>query len=182
MLEVSKTVSRAMTKENPPVYSIDVGDLGTQLGIVSQLVRADVPTQVFGVSQGGFDTHAGEVEIQTGLLRQLNGALSTFFFLDRGLGTRCRDRRRDLQRVRPPRRLQRERWLGPRHREQRLRDGPPVKGGFYGEPSSLTKLDDNGNLIYTVDYRSVYATLLEGVLGAEPKPVLGHTYPTLGFV
>ncbi len=57
-----------------------------------------------------------------------------------------------------------------------------MKGGFYGEPSSLTKLDDNGNLIYTVDYRSVYATLLEGVLGAEPKSVLGHTYPTLGFV
>jgi len=182
MLEVSKTVSRAMTEEHPPVYPIDVGDLGTQLGIVSQLIRANVPTQVFGVSQGGYDTHAGEVEIQTANLRQLDGALSAFFSSiagsARGAGTVVAIYSEFGRRV------DSNASGGSDHGTANnvYVIGPPVKGGFYGEPSSLTKLDENGNLIYSVDYRSVYATLLEGVLGAEPKPVLGHTYPTLGFV
>jgi uncharacterized protein (DUF1501 family) len=60
--------------------------------------------------------------------------------------------------------------------------GPLVHGGLYGDYPSLTRLDDNGNLIHTVDFRSVYATVIEGVLEAESKPVLGHSYPNLGFV
>ena len=43
--------------------------------------------------------------------------------------------------------------------------GNAVKGGFYGEPPSLTNLD-NGNLRYTTDFRSVYATVLERWLEA----------------
>jgi uncharacterized protein (DUF1501 family) len=60
--------------------------------------------------------------------------------------------------------------------------GPAVKGGLYGEPSSLSHLDDNGNLIFTTDYRSVYATVLEDALGLDAQAVLGHPFPSLGFV
>ena len=60
--------------------------------------------------------------------------------------------------------------------------GPVVHGGLYGEAPSITNLDENGNLIFTTDFRSVYATVLEGVLNFESKPVLGKSYPTLGFV
>jgi uncharacterized protein (DUF1501 family) len=50
--------------------------------------------------------------------------------------------------------------------------GAPVRGGFIGEQPSLTDLD-NGDLKATTDFRDVYATLLTGVLGSDPEPVLG---------
>jgi uncharacterized protein (DUF1501 family) len=59
--------------------------------------------------------------------------------------------------------------------------GGQVKGGFYGDPVSLTNLDD-GNLRFTTDFRSVYATVLEKWLGASSADVLGKKYDTLGFV
>ena len=50
--------------------------------------------------------------------------------------------------------------------------GAGVAGGLYGEPPSLTDLDD-GDLKYTTDFRDVYAALLTDVLGAEPGAILG---------
>ena len=43
--------------------------------------------------------------------------------------------------------------------------GKPVKGGHYGELPSLTKLDAGDNLVYTTDFRRVYATVMQGWLG-----------------
>jgi uncharacterized protein (DUF1501 family) len=43
--------------------------------------------------------------------------------------------------------------------------GTSVKGGHYGTPPSLTKLDAGDNLIYTTDFRRVYATMISGWLG-----------------
>jgi uncharacterized protein (DUF1501 family) len=50
--------------------------------------------------------------------------------------------------------------------------GSGVRGGMHGEAPGLTDLDD-GDLRYTTDFRDVYATLLDGVLGADPEPLLG---------
>ena len=61
------------------------------------------------------------------------------------------------------------------------RPGPAVKGGFYGEPPSLTKLSE-GNTVYTTDFRSLYATMLGGVLGTDPKPFLRGSFPQLALV
>ena len=43
--------------------------------------------------------------------------------------------------------------------------GKPVKGGHYGQRPSLTQLDAGDNLVYTTDFRRVYATVIEGWLG-----------------
>jgi len=43
--------------------------------------------------------------------------------------------------------------------------GTPVKGGHYGQPPSLTQLDAGDNLVYTTDFRRVYASVIEGWLG-----------------
>ena len=60
--------------------------------------------------------------------------------------------------------------------------GPSVKGGrFYGAPPSLTDLDD-GNLKFTTDFRSVYASVLGPVLGVDPKLALGSDFANLGFL
>jgi uncharacterized protein (DUF1501 family) len=47
-----------------------------------------------------------------------------------------------------------------------------VRGGFLGDEPSLTSFDDNGDLKWNMDFRSVYATLLGDVLGADPKSIL----------
>ena len=54
--------------------------------------------------------------------------------------------------------------------------GPRVKGGFYGDEPSLTDLDD-GDLKFTTDFRSVYATLLEEVLSFDRARSLGRSFP-----
>jgi uncharacterized protein (DUF1501 family) len=53
-----------------------------------------------------------------------------------------------------------------------------VKGGLHGPPPDLGRLE-NGNLRFEVDFRTVYATVLEGWLGADPAGVLGRRFPTL---
>ena len=62
--------------------------------------------------------------------------------------------------------------------------GNPVRGGFYGEQPSLasTELDPAGNVKFKVDFREVYATVLEKWLGADSKVVLGAQYPNVGFL
>jgi uncharacterized protein (DUF1501 family) len=45
--------------------------------------------------------------------------------------------------------------------------GKPVKGGHYGQAPSLTKLDEGDNLVYTTDFRRVYASVIDGWLGCR---------------
>ena len=59
--------------------------------------------------------------------------------------------------------------------------GPSVKGGFYGDMQSLTRLDDLGNFRYTTDIRRVYATVLAEIMGVDPKDFVGPFAP-LGFL
>ena len=56
--------------------------------------------------------------------------------------------------------------------------GTPVKGGFYGERPDLGSLSSD-NLRFTVDFRSVYATVLEEWFGTPSNTILGQQYETL---
>jgi uncharacterized protein (DUF1501 family) len=56
--------------------------------------------------------------------------------------------------------------------------GPNVRGGYYGDQPSLTDLDQ-GDVKYNVDFRSVYATVLDRALTTDPAKILGSTFPTL---
>jgi uncharacterized protein (DUF1501 family) len=59
--------------------------------------------------------------------------------------------------------------------------GTPVVGGFFGRRPDLGYLD-NGSLIFTTDFRSVYATVLEKWLGAPSSPILGSQFDILPFL
>jgi uncharacterized protein (DUF1501 family) len=56
--------------------------------------------------------------------------------------------------------------------------GDGVKGGLYGAYPSLEKLGD-GDLIFNTDFRSIYATLLDGWLAAPSENVLGGKFKPL---
>jgi uncharacterized protein (DUF1501 family) len=60
--------------------------------------------------------------------------------------------------------------------------GDPIHGGLYGEQPSLSDLDQAGNLKFKVDFRSVYATILDRWLGVDSKTILGSQYENVGFL
>jgi uncharacterized protein (DUF1501 family) len=61
--------------------------------------------------------------------------------------------------------------------------GDPVLGGrLYGEQPSLTDLDNARNLKFKVDFRSVYATILDRWLGADSQSILGARFENVGFL
>jgi uncharacterized protein (DUF1501 family) len=61
--------------------------------------------------------------------------------------------------------------------------GDAVKGGMYGEYSSLRDGDLTlGNLTYTNDFRSTYSTILERWFAVEAKPIVNGTFEQFAFV
>jgi uncharacterized protein (DUF1501 family) len=60
--------------------------------------------------------------------------------------------------------------------------GTKVKGGHYGQIPSLTKLDEGDNLVYTTDFRRVYATMIAGWLGyRDTKTLLNGEFEGFGM-
>lgn len=184
MLETSRDFAMALDTEPMPSLpsGVDSGDIGTQLDIVSSLIRADLPTQVYSVSQSDYDTHSGELEGQAPLLAQLDAAIGSFFSSlaghPKGAGTTL------VIYTEFGRRVDSNGSGGTDHGTANdvYVIGPSVAGGFYGDQPSLSSLDENGNLIYNIDFRSVYATVLEHVIGVDSKPFLGRNFPLLGFI
>ncbi|MBE3206201.1 DUF1501 domain-containing protein [Parafrankia sp. CH37] len=161
----------------------DGGELGVQLDVVARAIGAGVPTRVYSVSLGGFDTHAAESGTHARLLRELDAALTRF---DRALAAGPRAGAvTTMVYSEFGRRVVPNASGGTDHGTAGpvLILGHPVRGGCFGEQPSLTALDD-GDLRVTTDFRSVYATLLEGVLGTEADVVLGSDarLPRLAFL
>lgn len=157
------------------------GSLGDQLDLVARLLRAGVPTRVFAVSMGGFDTHANERATHDRLLGQLDAALSTFLStvgsMSGGGDVTV------LVHSEFGRRVALNASGGTDHGTAApvFVAGPAVKGGFVGDEPSLTALDA-GDLRFTTDFRSVYATVLAGVLGVDPTVAVPKQFKPLAFV
>ncbi|MBV8160422.1 MAG: DUF1501 domain-containing protein [Acidimicrobiia bacterium] len=156
------------------------GALGTQLDLVARLIKAGIPTRVYSVSLGGFDTHAAEKDTQARLLGELDAAVSSFFTSLHG--TPHADQVVLMTYSEFGRRVAANASAGTDHGTAApvFVVGPPVKGGFYGDEPPLTNLDD-GDLRFTTDYRSVYTTLLNHVLGVDATVTLDRKYPPLAL-
>jgi uncharacterized protein (DUF1501 family) len=147
------------------------GALAAQLDLVAGLIEAGVPTRVYSVSLGGFDTHADERGTQQRLLTELDGALTPFV---QRLGKTDRGKQAVvLVYSEFGRRVAANASDGTDHGTAGpvFLLGNGVRGGFHGAEPSLTDLD-NGDLKVSTDFRDVYATLLDKVLGTDPGRVL----------
>jgi uncharacterized protein (DUF1501 family) len=157
--------------------------LADQLQIVATLIRAGAPGRVYQVSLSSFDTHADEKSAHEAKLAELDAGIAALFA---GLDGAAEAKDVVLMTYSEfGRRVAQNASGGTDHGTAAplFIVGAGVKGGaFYGEEPSLTALDPNGNLVSTVDFRSVYATVLQQVIGADPAQVLGATFPTLDFV
>lgn len=145
--------------------------LATQLALVANCIEAGVPTAVYSVSLGGFDTHADERAGQESLLKPLDSALSGF--VNRMARSDAGRQVAVVVYSEFGRRVRANGSDGTDHGTAGpvLILGPRVAGGFYGEQPSLTDLDD-GDLKATMDFRDVYAAVLSSVLDAEPARYL----------
>ena len=152
-----------------------------QLQLVAKLVKAGAPTRVYGVSLGGFDTHANEKETHARLLADVDEAVGAFFTSLEGSPAGSRVVLVAYSEF--GRRVAANGSNGTDHgtAAPMFVAGAPVKGGFYGDDPSLTDLD-SGDLKFTTDFRSVYATLLEELIGVEAKASLGKPFVPVPFL
>jgi uncharacterized protein (DUF1501 family) len=171
-------------------------ELGSRLKTVSELIQAGVATSVYYVSIGSFDTHINQPAQQERLLRQYAEAVRAF--MD---DLKIADRQQDVLLMTFSefgRRVKQNASNGTDHgtannvllfggrgadvaaRSHATRSDA-TRSGVINPAPNLTDLDE-GDLKYTVDFRSIYATLLRDWLKADDTAILGRKFDTLPIV
>lgn len=156
--------------------------LGTGLRTLAQVITANLGTTIGYVTTGGFDSHANQQGSQPGLLRAVSESVSAFYadLAAHGMDSDVMT----LMWTEFGRRVRENGSGGTDHGTATpvFLFGGGVKPGLYGEQPSLDRLDENGDLRFTTDFRSVYATVLARWFGTDPKDVLGGSFPELAFL
>ena len=154
--------------------------LGRDLELVARLIAGGIATRVYYISHGGFDTHGNQAGAHERLLREYGDALHAF----------CADLKTqgNLSRVcvltfsEFGRRVSENASGGTDHGTAApvFIAGGGFPAGLFGRAPSLDPAHlDRGDLVHTMDFRSVYATLLERHLRAPSAPILGRAFPLL---
>lgn len=151
------------------------------LKMIGQVVAADVGTRLFFVGLGGFDTHAYQINVHANLMRILGDSLNAFKHDLEAMGKA--DQVLVMTFSEFGRRPYENASIGTDHgtAEPLFVLGAPVRGGLYGAYPSLHDMPQ-GDLQHQVDFRSVYATVLEGWLGTPSAPVVGAGFEQIGFL
>lgn len=179
--EGSRSLHAADAAYRPAVTYPD-GPFAAGLKILAEAIVQDLGLRVGYVTLGGFDTHAAQRTTHDTLLATLANGLAAFYH--------------DLQAHKKAdgvlvmtwsefgRRVEENGSLGTDHgtAAPMFVLGTGVTQGIFGEPPGLNSLDANGNLKYTVDFRSVYATVLDRWIGASSREVLGGSYGAQRFL
>jgi uncharacterized protein (DUF1501 family) len=151
------------------------------LQTIATMVAGGLGTRIYYHELSGFDTHANEPATHTRLWTELSEGLRAFFadLEHRGIA----DRVLVMSFSEFGRRVAENGSQGTDHGAAAplFVWGRHVRGGIHGSHPSLTDLD-HGDLKWTVDFRSVYATVLDRWIGASHKLVLGRQFPSLPFV
>ncbi|MCA9298057.1 MAG: DUF1501 domain-containing protein, partial [Phycisphaerales bacterium] len=160
--------------EMPSLVRYPTSGLARQLSMIANMIRAGLPTRVYYATLGGFDTHAGQGGAQgshANLMRTFSDAMLAFY---QDLKAQENDRRvLTMSFSEFGRRVRQNASGGTDHGTAAplFLFGPMVKAGILGNHPSLRDLD-NGDLKYQIDFRAIYAGILEQWLQADSKEVL----------
>jgi uncharacterized protein (DUF1501 family) len=165
-----------------PAVAYPKSSFAAGLSVLSEAIVGNLGMRVGHITLGGFDTHSKEVADHTNLMETLDQGL-TAFYKDLAAHGRADDVL-VLTWSEFGRRVQENANGGTDHGSASIMFalGNTVQKGFYGDQPSLSKLIDNGNLSFTTDFRSVYATVIERWLGVASEPLLGKRWDQLGFI
>lgn len=158
------------------------GPFAAGLKVLAEAIVQGLGLRVGYVTLGGFDTHAGQQTTHDTLMKTLADGLAAFY---NDLSSHGKaDNVVVMTWSEFGRRVEENGSLGTDHgtAAPMFVLGNPVSKGIFGEPPSLSNLDDAGNMKYTTDFRSVYATVLDRWLGASSKDVLGGSFGNQNFL
>ncbi|MGE9290480.1 MAG: DUF1501 domain-containing protein [Puniceicoccales bacterium] len=168
-------------KNNQPANPYPNTRLAKSLDNVARMIRSGLDTRVYFVSLGGFDTHSNQEGRQARLLSELSGALAAF----------QNDLESDGLDSQVTTMTFSEFGRRPLENESKGTDhgtaaplfvmGSSVKNPVIGTPPSLD-VPKNGDLAHEIDFRSVYASVLENWLNCPSAPVLGRQFETLPLI
>ncbi|WP_257669928.1 DUF1501 domain-containing protein [Parapedobacter tibetensis] len=156
--------------------------LGNDFKTVASLILSDMDTQVYYLSLGSFDTHVNQNQRQSNLFTQLDDAVMAFVkdmkannrFEDILLFTFSEFGRRVAQNASG----------GTDHGTANnlfFISGSLKQQGLLNPLPDLGNLQD-GDLTHEIDFKRVYATILENWLDNDSKAILGSSYSKLGFI
>ncbi len=155
---------------------------GRQLKTIGTLIGSGISTRVYYAALSGFDTHVRQSGTQERLLSTYSDAVEALVSdLER---TGNLDRTAILTFSEFGRRVNENASGGTDHGTANtlfLIGGKLRKPGFFNAGADLTMLDE-GDLVYTIDFRSIYATLLKTWLGTDSQSILQGDFPHLDLV
>jgi uncharacterized protein (DUF1501 family) len=179
-LVAEKKIQRILDTAKP-ASPYPSGNFAQSLRNVSALIAAGLPTRVYFVSLGGFDTHANQANAHSNLLRQLSEGLAAF--QDDLVARHLDDQVLTMTFSEFGRR--------PIENESRGTDhgtaaplfvmGRDIAGPLHGAPPDL-RVEKNADIRFGTDFRSVYATVLDRWLETPADAILGAHHERLGFL
>ena len=155
---------------------------GNQIRTAAQLVASNAGMAAIRLTLSGFDTHAGQLVTQANLLKELAEGISALksalLELNRWDSTLA------MTYAEFGRRPKENQSGGTDHGTANAHfvTGGKVVGGIYGQPPALNRLDGNGNLPFAVDFRSMYATVIDKWWGLDSSKSLQGKFAPLDFV
>ncbi|MEM6333279.1 MAG: DUF1501 domain-containing protein [Planctomycetota bacterium] len=169
----SMKVRRAVSAE--PRTRFPGHGLARQLRSVAAMIHAELPTRVYYVSMGGFDTHANQQGRHFQLMRQFSESVGAFQAELEATGHA--DRVVTVAFSEFGRRVAQNASGGTDHGAAGpvFVFGPQMPQRLVGAHPSLTDLD-RGDLKYKIDFRQVYAELLDNWLELDSMAALGQRY------
>lgn len=163
--------------------SYPTSQLANSLKLVAKLIGGGLPTRVFYVSQGGYDTHTNQTGSHERLLKDLGDAVKAFMADLKAQGNSERVLLMTFSEF--GRRVGENASAGTDHgaAAPMFLVGEKVKSGVVGRHPSLAPKDlRQGDIQFTVDFRNVYATVLERWLNTQSQPVLGKKFAPLAIL
>ncbi len=163
-----------------PVFAAQfpAGELTRKLTVAARLINVNIGLRVIDVGFGGFDNHDNEPGRHARLLRDLNAGLQSFFAT---LAPEFRSRVTLATVSEFGRAPASNSSSGTDHgtAAPHFVIGAAVKGGLRGTAPSLDVLDRNNRMISTVDFRSLYGSLLDGWLGGGGGSIVNGAFDNL---
>lgn len=155
---------------------------GKSMKTISELIVSGVDAKVYYVSLGSFDTHFNQVKRQADLLKQMSETIGVFM-----KDMKANGKSNDVLLMTFSefgRRVQENASQGTDHgtANQIFLFGEGLKKkGILNNAPDLTDLED-GDLKFSVDFRSVYATLLRRWLNVDDTAILNGKFDGIDFL